>query len=59
MGEQTSTHTPVTYDCCTHIEGPRRKQREDAPDLPASSPGPISRVQPAVGSSPPVMAAGW
>ena len=22
MGEQTSTHTPVTYDRCTHIEGP-------------------------------------
>lgn len=22
MGEQTSTHTPVTYDCCTAIEGP-------------------------------------
>ena len=22
MGEQTSTHTPVTYHRCTHIEGP-------------------------------------
>src|SRR5664280_3590786 len=22
MGELTSTHTPVTYDRCTHIEGP-------------------------------------
>src|SRR5664280_1270732 len=22
MGEQTSTHTPVTYDRCTHIEAP-------------------------------------
>ena len=22
MGEQTSTHTPVTYERCTHIEGP-------------------------------------